>query len=234
MLFESYEERVAALFGPVIRDICNNKYEDINILTRLIDLYVRFNQFFGLVLHLHDKALCQKKTDYKMNDFHSWFEKATKLWLEGLFINAEGRIQNSVKFDNLRPIDNLTKHSSSAKDTVETLEPIEIIWNQLKWPIAEQSFDFFEKIFDVLRKCFKLYVNTISLDRDIRGVFEQVVTKSATELFSFNLAVDFNEPNSDDNEQQLKQCIDVVIQLIRSDLQQAVKLHDAIFQVGKV
>lgn len=62
---------------------------------------------------------------------------------------------------------------------------------------------------------------------DICEAIEQAVTKSATEYF--NLVVDLNKLKSDDNEQKLKQCIEV-IQLVRSDLQRAVEHHDSIFQ----
>lgn len=62
---------------------------------------------------------------------------------------------------------------------------------------------------------------------DIRTVIEQAVDKAVIEYFE--RVVDFNELKSDDSEQRLKQCIEV-IQLVRSDLQRAIEHHDPIFQ----
>lgn len=62
---------------------------------------------------------------------------------------------------------------------------------------------------------------------DIRGAIEQAVKIAVNEYFDG--IVDQNELNSEDNEQRLKHCIEV-IQLVRSDLQRAIEHQDQIFQ----
>ncbi len=51
--------------------------------------------------------------------------------------------------DDLEPVDELVKHSSSAVDIKTVLIQIKTFWQQLDWPDTEASYAFISKILDV-------------------------------------------------------------------------------------
>lgn len=126
-LYEVYDKEVIALVQPVVND-CNkinkrldsaadvelNRFENIDLLTTLFALYLLLNQFVVLGKVLHSE------------DFHQWFQKGITNWLNILLIKAKDRIQNSINSDTFQPLlDSSTKHSTSAKDTVEIFDQID-------------------------------------------------------------------------------------------------------------
>ena len=51
--------------------------------------------------------------------------------------------------DDLEPVDDLVKHSSSAVDIRTVLIQIKTFWQQLDWPDVEESHTYISKILDV-------------------------------------------------------------------------------------
>ena len=51
--------------------------------------------------------------------------------------------------DDLEPVDELVKHSSSAVDIRTVLIQIKTFWQQLDWPDVEESHTYISKILDV-------------------------------------------------------------------------------------
>ena len=60
----------------------------------------------------------------------------------------------AVELDDLSPVDDLVKHSSSAVDIRTVLMQIKTFWAQLSWPDVESSYAFISKILDVSLKIF--------------------------------------------------------------------------------
>jgi BAI1-associated protein 3 len=54
----------------------------------------------------------------KLVGFHQWFSAAVSRWLDIALYKALIRIGKAIALDNFTPVDPLTKHSSSAVDTV--------------------------------------------------------------------------------------------------------------------
>ncbi len=80
---------------------------------------------------------------------HTWFNKAVARWLDIALYKAMQRIIKAVQLDQLRPVDDLVKHSSSAVDIKTVLLQIKTFWKQLDWPDVEASYAFVSKILDV-------------------------------------------------------------------------------------
>ena len=57
----------------------------------------------------------------------------------------------AVELDDLSPVDDLVKHTSSAVDIRTVLMQIKTFWAQLCWPDVESSYAFISKILDVSR-----------------------------------------------------------------------------------
>ena len=66
----------------------------------------------------------------------------------------------AVELDDLSPVDDLVKHSSSAVDIRTVLMQIKTFWAQLSWPDVESSYAFISKILDV---SFKILILTLSV-----------------------------------------------------------------------
>ena len=54
-----------------------------------------------------------------------------------------------MELDDLEPVDDLVKHSSSAVDIRAVMLQIKTFWKQLSWPDVEASYAFISKILDV-------------------------------------------------------------------------------------
>ena len=80
---------------------------------------------------------------------HTWFNKAVARWLDIALYKAMQRIIKAVEIDDLTPVDEFVKHSSSAVDIRTVLLQIKTFWTQLSWPDVEASYAFISKILDV-------------------------------------------------------------------------------------
>ena len=54
-----------------------------------------------------------------------------------------------MELDDLSPVDELVKHTSSAVDIRTVLMQIKTFWAQLCWPDVESSYAYISKILDV-------------------------------------------------------------------------------------
>lgn len=133
MLYKFYDEKVEALVKPVVRSERNE-----NVLNTLFELYLVLNH-----LVIFGKALCLESTDYKLNDFHSWFHDVINHWLECPVLE---QIEKAIDSDNLRPVHSSLKYSSSAIDTLEIFNQFCNFWKHLSLKKAEQSHALSSKI----------------------------------------------------------------------------------------
>lgn len=60
----------------------------------------------------------QQREAVKFTGFYAWFAPAVSRWLDIAVFKALMRIGKAINLDNLQAIDSISKHSSSAVDTV--------------------------------------------------------------------------------------------------------------------
>lgn len=72
------------------------------------------------------------------------------------------RIEKAIELDQLIPVDETVKYSSSAVDTLAIFYQIKIFWQQLDWPDIESSYMFVGKIVDDICRCCVFYADRMS------------------------------------------------------------------------
>ena len=125
----------------------NSDYVDDTMTTgtTLFEMYLSLQQFSQLG-HEIFRGIARAT---EMSNNHSWFTKAVARWLEIALYKAMERITKAVDLDDLSPVDEFVKHSSSAVDIKTVLVQIKTFWQQLNWPDVEASYAFISKILDV-------------------------------------------------------------------------------------
>mgnify|MGYP002655273053 CR=1 FL=1 len=188
IIYKLYDRKVMELVKPVVIDICNtkierldlldskdmkhNRYEEINMLTTLFELFLLLKRFSVL-----GSALCPAVTDFHMKDYYEWFAGGVAHWLDISVFKALTRIQKAIELDPLIAVDETVKYSSSAIDTLAIFYQIRIFWQQLAWPSAEGAFIFLSKIVDDVCRCCVFYADKTALRVDNLGMVETVYEK---------------------------------------------------------
>ncbi|XP_045841608.1 protein unc-13 homolog D isoform X3 [Meles meles] len=75
-----------------------------------------------------------------LDGFHRWFQPAIPSWLQKTYSVALARVQRAVQMDELVPLGELTKHSTSAVDLSTCFAQISRTARQLDWPDPEEAF----------------------------------------------------------------------------------------------
>uniref|UniRef100_A0A8I3X0Y3 Unc-13 homolog D n=1 Tax=Callithrix jacchus TaxID=9483 RepID=A0A8I3X0Y3_CALJA len=98
-------------------------------------------------LYITLKELCQLCPSSSERDgvlalesFHRWFQPAIPSWLQKTYSVALARVQRAVQMDELVPLGELTKHSTSAVDLSTCFAQISHTARQLDWPDPEEAF----------------------------------------------------------------------------------------------
>ncbi|KAM6164831.1 protein unc-13 homolog D isoform 2-T2 [Rhynchocyon petersi] len=98
-------------------------------------------------LYISLKEFCQlgpspSETDgvLALDGFHRWFQPAIPSWLQKTYSVALARVQRAVQMDELVPLGELTKHSTSAVDLSTCFVQISQTAQQLDWPDPEEAF----------------------------------------------------------------------------------------------
>uniref|UniRef100_A0A2K6SNA3 Unc-13 homolog D n=1 Tax=Saimiri boliviensis boliviensis TaxID=39432 RepID=A0A2K6SNA3_SAIBB len=98
-------------------------------------------------LYISLKELCQLRPSSSERDgvmalesFHRWFQPAIPSWLQKTYSVALARVQRAVQMDELVPLGELTKHSTSAVDLSTCFAQISHTARQLDWPDPEEAF----------------------------------------------------------------------------------------------
>ncbi|XP_077019975.1 protein unc-13 homolog D isoform X2 [Tamandua tetradactyla] len=119
------QDHMAAVGGPMSPEMGEN----------LFQLFISLKEFcqLGPVLSERDGALA-------LDGFHRWFQPAIPSWLQKTYSVALARVQRAVQMDELVPLGELTKHSTSAVDLSTCFAQISHTARQLDWPDAEEAF----------------------------------------------------------------------------------------------
>lgn len=108
-------------------------------------------------------------TEYKIiSQYYTWFIPGVTHWLDISVYKAMIRIQKAIELDQLNPIVDTVKYSSSAVDTLDIFYQIKKFWHQLDWPDAEFSYVFVCKVFDNILRCCVFYA--YRMNRRVQGL----------------------------------------------------------------
>ncbi|KAF2898858.1 hypothetical protein ILUMI_07316 [Ignelater luminosus] len=180
-LYNLYQAEVATLVEPQIVTICKSlkkisyewncipsdtTSEPLALGTKLFELYLALQRFVIL-----GKGLNPTESEtYHIRNFHKWFHGGVAQWLDIAVFKALQRIDKAVELDNLTPVDDTVKYSSSALDTLTIFHQIKIFWDQLNWPDVEGSYTFIAKIIDDICRCCVFYADKV--DHKVDGMGE--------------------------------------------------------------
>ncbi|XP_071479475.1 protein unc-13 homolog D-like [Diadema antillarum] len=101
------------------------------------------------------------RLDLKTQEFHTIFKKIVEQWFDLASRKAKARIQKAVEVDEVRLVDNMVKHSSSAVDVTTTFAQIKEFWSKLDWPDASGAYVFIAKVTDDIRQQAVEYANIV-------------------------------------------------------------------------
>lgn len=200
VIYKLFDKKVADLVEPVVKDICNkkierldmlddkdfkhNRYEEINMLTTLFELYLLLKRFTVL-----GNALCPGVVEFYMKDYYEWFSSGVAHWLDISVFKAITRIKKAIELDQLIAVDATVKYSSSAVDTLAIFYQIRIFWQQLAWPSAEGAFIFVSKIVDDICQCCVYYADRMAERVESLGNVENVYGKKFEVTSEWCLAI---------------------------------------------
>mgnify|MGYP001206291557 CR=1 FL=1 len=200
MAFEIYEKQLTEASHELIETSCDklrpvifgsdNDYVDDTMTTgtTLFELYLALQQFCELG-HQVFRGVARAT---EMSNNHSWFTKAVARWLEIALFKAMERITKAVELDELSPVDEFVKHSSSAVDIKTVLVQIKTFWQQLNWPDVEASYAFISKILDVSFVFVYIFASTLRRARSV-SVSMPALFKNKFISSSFSAKVLFGE-----------------------------------------
>ena len=172
--YREFDQNLSLITKAVIDKACDDmkpilfkEEEKDNVLkssltvgTQLFELYLALQQFYTLGFSVIKKGNSQEKDDEEKDDFtvfHSWFIRAVAKWLDIALYKAMVRIVKAVGLDDLKPVDDLSSHTSSAVDLRTVLNQIKTFWLQLSWPDVETSYVFISRIMDDVCKAIIFY-----------------------------------------------------------------------------
>ncbi|XP_049872647.1 protein unc-13 homolog 4B isoform X2 [Pectinophora gossypiella] len=190
ILYGIYENKIASLVEPQVIEVCKGlkrlqfnegssntvllaggvngetglgtpkvENEPLAMGTTLFELYLTLQRFLTLGQGLNETDW----NSYAISKFHSWFFDGVAQWLDIAAFKALTRIEKAVELDNLVPVYDDVKYSSSAVDTRSIYSQIKIFWEQLAWPEVEGCYTFVAKIIDDICRCSVFYSDQMSL-----------------------------------------------------------------------
>ncbi|XP_055698353.1 protein unc-13 homolog 4B isoform X3 [Phlebotomus papatasi] len=186
-LYGFYEGKLAEYVEPIVEEITKNlkrihipthesakleSHQEINMGTTLFELYLVLKRFAVL-----GTALDPGETNFKISNYHRWFNAGVTHWLDISVLKALIRIEKAIELDQLIPVDDSVKYSSSAVDTLAIFYQIKIFWQQLSWPDVEGSYMFVGKIVDDICRCCVFYADKMSERVEGLGEIQSVYEK---------------------------------------------------------
>ncbi|MBW01656.1 Protein unc-13 D, partial [Eschrichtius robustus] len=101
----------------------------------LFQLYISLKELYQLA-----PVPSERDGVLALEGFHQWFQPAIPSWLQKTYSVALARVQRAVQMDELVPLGELTKHSTSAVDLSTCFAQISHTAQQLDWPDPEEAF----------------------------------------------------------------------------------------------
>ncbi|DAA18136.1 TPA: protein unc-13 homolog D-like [Bos taurus] len=119
------QDHIAAVGGSVTLEVGES----------LFQLYVSLKELYQL-----GPLPSERDGVLALEGFHRWFRPAIPSWLQKTYSVALARVQRAVQMDQLVPLGELTKHSTSAVDLSTCFAQISHTAQQLDWPDPEEAF----------------------------------------------------------------------------------------------
>uniref|UniRef100_A0A7M4EG45 Unc-13 homolog D n=1 Tax=Crocodylus porosus TaxID=8502 RepID=A0A7M4EG45_CROPO len=96
-----------------------------------------------------------------LTDFYQLFKEAIPKWLQKTYSIALERTQRAIQVDQLVPLGELNKHSTSTVDLSTCYAQIVKTWQQLDWPDPEEAFMIMVKLVEDMCKIALMYCRLI-------------------------------------------------------------------------
>ncbi|XP_015674548.1 protein unc-13 homolog D [Protobothrops mucrosquamatus] len=122
----------------------------------LFQLYLSMKEFYRM-----KDFVCSRDTPLALTGFHLWFKEAIPLWLQKTYTIALERTQRAIQVDQLTPLGDLNKHSTSIVDLSTCYAQMVKTWQQLDWPDPEEAFMIMVKFVEDTCKLALMYCQMI-------------------------------------------------------------------------
>ncbi|XP_069677905.1 protein unc-13 homolog 4B-like [Periplaneta americana] len=164
-LYKLADAKFSELIEPVVTSVWKTmkplKFNDntaegiydvdpLSLNSLLFELYICLQNLASLA-----QTVCLP--DLLPNKFHLWFQAGVIHWLFTSQYKAMHAVQRAVTLDNLVPMYNETKYSSSACDILHIVNQIKIFWRKLEWPNTEELKEFGNKIINDICECIMFF-----------------------------------------------------------------------------
>ncbi|KAF5278655.1 hypothetical protein FQA39_LY00697 [Lamprigera yunnana] len=184
-LYNLYQQEVIDLVEKDVVSICkslksiaydwnclaqSDARDPMSLGTKLFELYLALQRFYRLGTAL-------SSIDYPIRNYYNWFQGGVEQWLDIAVVKAMQRIEKAVELDDLSPLDETVKYSSSALDTLTIFHQVIIFWDQLNWPDVEGSYSFVAKIIDDLCRCCLFYADKMAVKVEGMGEIQDLYEK---------------------------------------------------------
>ncbi|XP_038227972.1 protein unc-13 homolog D isoform X1 [Dermochelys coriacea] len=127
----------------------------------LFQLYISLKELYRM-----KSFLFKRDGSLALTDFHQWFKEAIPKWLQKTYMIALERTQRAIQVDQLMPLGELNKHSTSTVDLSTCYAQIVKTWQQLDWPDPEEAFMIMVKFVEDMCKIALAYCKLIKTRAD--------------------------------------------------------------------
>ncbi|CAM4555720.1 protein unc-13 homolog D isoform X1 [Lepidochelys kempii] len=127
----------------------------------LFQLYISLQELYRM-----KSFLFKRDGILALTDFHQWFKEAIPKWLQKTYMIALERTQRAIQVDQLMPLGELNKHSTSTVDLSTCYAQIVKTWQQLDWPDPEEAFMIMVKFVEDMCKIALAYCKLIKSRAD--------------------------------------------------------------------
>ncbi|XP_033118451.1 BAI1-associated protein 3-like isoform X2 [Anneissia japonica] len=162
-------EEVIDLMKGVNERLKSKATDSTDISTFLFELYLALKDFLTFRMYLN-------KSDAEalvLANYHKFFKRAVQNWLSLAYAKAKQRIEKAVELDQVRQVDAMVKHSSSAVDVACCFGQIREFYSKLNWPDVEESYVFVTKITDDICQAAMFYADIIHQKLISKGYYDE-------------------------------------------------------------
>nr|XP_060620638.1 protein unc-13 homolog D isoform X1 [Anolis sagrei ordinatus] len=118
----------------------------------LFQLYLSLQELYRLKDFVSDR-----ESPLELANFHQWFKELIPKWLQKAYTIALERTQRAVQVDQLMPLGEMNKHSTSTVDLSTCYAQMVKTWQQLDWPDPEEAFMIMVKFVEDMCKIALMY-----------------------------------------------------------------------------
>ncbi|XP_042310648.1 LOW QUALITY PROTEIN: protein unc-13 homolog D [Sceloporus undulatus] len=122
----------------------------------LFQLYLSLQELYRL-----KDFVSNREGPLELTNFHHWFKEAIPKWLQKAYTIALERTQRAVQVDQLVPLGEVNKHSTSTVDLSTCYAQMVKTWQQLDWPDPEEAFMIMVKFVEDMCKIALTYCRLI-------------------------------------------------------------------------